>query len=99
MRAVSRLSSVAVKNRSPNSSIVRPRSSAASAASASRARSAEATSYNVPASSSRTGRAASRRIVSGFAGSTSAATASAIEPPVSASSARAKENPSLARET
>ena len=56
-------------------------------------------SRRVCASSSSTGRAAPRRIRIGFAGSTTAATASAIAPPVSASRARAKEKPPSAVET
>jgi len=62
-----------------------------SAASSSRSRRARATSPSVEASSSSTGRAAPRRIRTGSIGSTTAATASAIEPPVKASTARANE--------
>ena len=50
-------------------------------------------SSSVAASSSSTGRAASRSIRTGSAGRIKAATASAISPPVSASSVRANETP------
>ena len=93
MRAVERLSWVAAKKRSPNSSIPRARTSAASAASADRRRSASAISRSVAHSSSSTGRAAPRRIRIGSAGSTTAATTSATTPPTSASSVRANEIP------
>ena len=99
MRVVSRDSSVASNKRAPRSSIPRARTSAASARSMSRGRSAAAMSSSVAASSSSTGLAASRRIRSGSAGRITAATASATIPPVSASSARAKEKPWPAVET
>ena len=79
-RVVERLSSVAAKNRSPNSSIPRARTSAASAASGSRARSAarDVAQRRPPARPAPAGR---RRAGSGSGstGSTTAATASAID--------------------
>ena len=93
-RAVSRPTTSASSSSRPRSSIARPRSSAASTALAvARLRAPRRRRRAPRRARASTGPAASRTIRPGWTGRTSALTASATPPPISASTARANETP------